>query len=202
MNLIKSKFQAKEWANATPAGLVALGIACFIFYAILSGHVKPEAMPLLGCWLIGGFIVQVITGLIDLKAGNTTGGNTFIFFCAFFMFVSGIEMIFKFHMLGSHIAFDGRLDGWAWLALTPVLFLWTPAFFKTPLFILLIIIGLDVTVPFLCLLDMGILPATFKIIPAYALLFTGICGVYQSAAMIVNAAFGKQVYPSPGPIIK
>jgi len=192
----------KEWANPTPAGLVALAVACFGFFALLSGKVEPSAMPLLGIWLLGGFVVQLVVGLIDLKGGNTTGGNTFLFFCAFFMFVSGLEMIFKFNMTNSGIKMDSHIDGWAWAALTLIMWAWTPAFFKTPALLTVIVLALDVALPFICLTDMGVLPATFKIIPAWALLVAGIAGFYLSAAIIVNTAFGKNVYPNPGPIIK
>jgi uncharacterized protein len=194
--------QIKEWSNPTPAGLVALAVACFGFFALLSGNVKPDAMPLLGCWLLGGFVVQVIVGIVDLKGGNTTGGNTFLFFSAFFMLVSGMEMIFKFNMMTNKIAFDGRMDGWAWLALTFVMYLWTPAYFKASFFLTLIVLALDVALPFLAFMDMGLLSGSFKPIPAYALLAAGICGIYLASATIVNTAFGKKVYPMPGPIIK
>jgi len=40
----------KEWANPTPAGLVALAVACVCFFALLNGYVNPSAMPLVGCW--------------------------------------------------------------------------------------------------------------------------------------------------------
>jgi len=192
----------KEWANPTPAGLVALAVACFGFFALLSGKVDPSAMPLLGIWLLGGFVVQIVVGLIDLKGGNTTGGNTFIFFCAFFMFVSGLEMIFKFNIANSGIKIDSHLDGWAWAALTLVMYAWTPAFFKTPALLAVIVFALDIALPFICLTDMGVLPASYKIISAWAFLVAGITGVYLSAAIIVNTAFGKNVYPNPGPIIK
>lgn len=194
--------QIKEWSNPTPAGLVALAVACFGFFALLSGKVTGAAMPLLGCWLLGGFVVQVIVGIIDLKGGNTTGGNTFLFFSAFFMFVSGIEMIFKFNMLTNKITFDGRLDGWAWLALMFVMYLWTPAFFRASFFLTLIVLALDVALPFLALMDMGVLPGSFKPIPAYSLLAAGIFGIYLASAIVVNTAFGKKVYPVPDPIIK
>lgn len=192
----------KEWSNPTPAGLVALAIACFCFFALLSGRVTSEALPLLGVWLLGGFVVQFIVALLDLKSGNTTGGNTFLFFSAFFMFVGGIEMIMKFNAATNGIVLDARIDGWAWLVLTIVLLLWTPAFFKTPLVLTLIVLALDVSLPFIALMDLGILPGTYSIIPAWGLLIAGILGIYLSAAIIVNTAFGKEVYPMPGPIIK
>jgi succinate-acetate transporter protein len=191
-----------NWSNPAPAGLVALAVACFGFFALLSGKVTEAALPLLGCWLIGGFIVQLVVGLIDLKGGNKTGGNTFLFFSAFFMLVGGIEMFIKSNVLGNKVLLDTHIDGWAWLALTIVLLLWTPAFFKTPLVLSLIILALDVACPFIAFIDMGVLSKDLRIIPAVALLIAGCCGIYLSSALVVNNAFGKTVYPNPGPIIK
>lgn len=193
---------SKEWSNPTPAGLVALAVACFCFFALLTGKVTGEAIPLLGVWLLGGFVVQLVVAIIDLKAGNTTGGNTFLFFSAFFMLVGGIEMIMKFNAANNGILLDARIDGWAWLVLTIVLYLWTPAFFKTPLVLTLIVLALNVALPFITLMDLGILSKSYAVIPAWALLIAGIFGIYLSAAMVVNTAFGRQVYPMPGPIIK
>ena len=118
------------------------------------------------------------------------------------MFVSGLEMIFKFNIANSSIEIDSHLDGWAWAALTLVMYAWTPAFFKTPALLAVIVFALDIALPFICLTDMGVLPASYKIISAWAFLVAGITGVYLSAAIIVNTAFGKNVYPNPGPIIK
>jgi succinate-acetate transporter protein len=194
--------QIKEWSNPTPAGLVALAVACFCFFALLSGKVTHDALPLLGIWLLGGFVVQLVVALIDLKGGNTTGGNTFLFFSAFFMLVGGLEMITKFLMATNNIALDARIDGWAWLVLTIVVMLWTPAFLKTPLVLSLIVFALDISLPFITLMDLGILSKSFAVIPAWGLLIAGIFGIYLSAAMVVNTAFGREVYPMPGPIIK
>jgi succinate-acetate transporter protein len=194
--------KAPEWSNPTPAGLVALAIACFCFFALLTGKVTAAALPLLGCWLLGGFVVQLVVALIDLKGGNATGGNTFLFFSAFFMLVGGLEMIMKFNMANNNIILDSRIDGWAWLVLTIVILLWTPAFFKSPLVLTLIVLALDVSLPFIALMDLGIIPKSFSFIPAWGLLVAGIMGIYLSSAIIVNGAFGKEVYPMPGPIIK
>lgn len=197
-----SENHVKDWANPTPAGLVALAIACFGFFAMLTGQVTGLALPLFGLWLIGGFVVQLVVAIVDLKGGNTTGGNTFLFFSAYFMLVGGLEMLIKFYMITKNIEFDGRIDGWAWLVLTLALLLWTPAFFKTPLLLSLIVLAIDAAVPFITLMDLGLIPRTFAPIPGWLLLAAGIMGVYLSAAIVVNTAFGKTVYPNPGPIIK
>jgi succinate-acetate transporter protein len=181
------------WANPAPAGLVALSIACFGFFALLSGLVNPSAMPLLGLWLIGGFVVQIVVAIIDLKLGNTTGGNTFLFFSAFFMLVGGLGMLLKYDMTQNGIPFDSRIDGYAWIVLTISLLLWTPAFLKGTL--IPIVIMLDFSLPFITLIDLGLIEKTLSYIPAYSLLVVGIYAMYVAAAIVVNESFGKTVYP-------
>jgi len=187
--------QNKEWSNPTPAGLVALAVACFCFFALLNGMVEASAMKLVGCWLIGGFVVQLVVALVDLKGGNHAGGNTFLFFSAFFMLVGGLEMFFKAYGLASGSPLDSRIDGYAWIALTLALFLWTPAFLKTFSLLSLIVLALDIALPFITLIDLKVLPANFSVIPAYALLVAAIIAIYLSAAMVVNAAYGKKIFP-------
>jgi len=187
--------KTKEWSNPTPAGLVALAVACFCFFAILNGFVEASAMPLIGCWLIGGFVVQAVVALVDLKNGNHVGGNTFLFFCAFFMLVGGMAMFLKYGGIVSGAPLDTRIDGYAWAALTLALFLWTPAFLKPFSLLSLIVLALDVALPFITLIDLQILPASFAFIPAYALLIAALIALYLSAALVVNTALGKKFYP-------
>jgi len=188
--------RTREWANPTPAGLVALAVACFCFFALLNGYVEPSALPLIGCWLLGGFVIQVIVALLDLKSANSVGGNTFLYFSGFFMLTGGLEMFVKYHGIVTGIPVDARIDGWAWMALTIVVLLWTPAFMKPFSLLSLIVLALNVALPFITLIDLHILPASFAPIPAYALLAAGCIGIYLSAAMIVNTALGKKFYPT------
>ena len=187
----------KEWANPTPAGLVALSVACFCFFALLTGGVSASAMPLIGCWLLGGFVIQIIVALLDLKSRNLTGGNTFLFFSAFFMLVSGLGMLLKYDAAGMGVPLDIRIDGYAWGALTIVVWLWTPAFFTKFSLLSVIVALLDIALPFIALVDLGVLPHGFVYISAWALLAAGIVAIYLSSAIIVNGAYGKTVYPLP-----
>ena len=185
----------KAWANPTPAGLVALAVACFCFFGLLTGSVEKSAMPLVGCWLIGGFVVQLIVGLLDLKGGNYAGGNTFLFFSAFFMLVGGIEMFVKYSGISSGMPVDTRIDGFAWLVLTLVVYLWIPAFLKPFSLLSLVVLALAAALPFITLLDLQVLPASYSFIPAYALLVSGLIAIYLSAALVVNTTLGKKIYP-------
>lgn len=184
--------EKNTWANPTPAGLVALAVACFCFFALLTGRVDASALPLLGCWLLGGFVVQMVVAILDLKANNLPGGNTFLFFSAFFMLVSGLECFLK--VKGG---VDARIDGWAWLALSLTLTLWTPAFFKAAKLLLAIVLVLNIAVWSITFIDLQVIPKTFLPVPAYALLISGIMGIYLSAAIVVNGTLGKKFYPNP-----
>ncbi len=192
------------FANPAPAGLVALAVACFTFFALLSGKVGATAIPLLGCWLLGGFIVQLTVAIIELKEGALLGGNVFLFFSAFFMFTGGIEFFVKAYFASVNgTPIDGRMDGWAWLVLWIVLMLWTPAYLKTgPAMLGLLILCLDVACFFVAFMDLGILAKTYSIYAAYFLLFTGCFGIYVGAAIQLNDAFGRTILPMPGPLLK
>jgi len=195
--------QGNSWANPGPAGLVALAMACFTFFALFTGKVDGTALPLLGIWLIGGFVVQVIVAIIELKEGATLGGNVFLFFSAFFMLVTGLECLFKFWMGTKGIALDGRMDGWAWLALSIALLLWSPGYFKSPLAMILCVLSLDIAVPIVALKDLTIIPPAIGApLSGIFLLLAGIFGLYMASGIILNTTFGKQVLPLGSPWIK
>jgi len=190
----------KEWANPTPAGLVALAVACFLFFALLTGRVEKSAMPILGSYLIGGFFIQFVVALLDLKGGNLSGGNTFLYFSAYFMLVSGAGMFLKYFVPGM----DTRIDGWAWMVLALTLALWTPAFYKGPALLFGIVLGLNVALPCIVVSDLKLFaPEIGKIFgetAGYALLACGILGIYLAAALVLNGSYGKTVLPNPAPL--
>ena len=192
------------WANPGPAGLVALAVACFIFFALLTGKVTPGAMPLMGCWLIGGFVVQILVAYIELKEGQIVGGNVFLYFSAFFMLVGGIEFFVKYFaaLQKWSIPLDARVDGWAWIVLSFCLVMWTPAYFKGTSILSLLVILVDIAVVQVAFLDLGILDPSFKLYAGYALLFAGILAMYLSAALVLNTAYGKSILPITKPWIK
>ena len=77
-----SQENGTTWANPATAGLTALAIVCTCFFAILTGIVPHTAAPMLGCWMIGGFVVQFVVALIELRSGAMLGGNVFLLFSA------------------------------------------------------------------------------------------------------------------------
>lgn len=191
-----------SFANPGPAGLVALAMACFTFYAVHTGKVEHTAIPLLGIWLIGGFVVQIAVGIIELKDGNIVGGNVFTFFSAFFMLVTGLELIFKFFASVNGWKIDARIDGWAWLPLAIALLTWTPGYFKSPLSLLAVVLALDVAVPTVAFMDMGVWPKSMSIVSGNFLLLAGIFGLYTAAGVVLNTAYGRTIIPMGSPLVK
>lgn len=193
----------QEWANPAPAGLVALAVACFTFFALLGGKVTAGALPLMGCWLIGGFVVQLAVAIIELKQGATTGGNVFLFFSAFFMLTGGIEMFIKFAAPLKGWELDTTIDGWAWMVLFFILVLYTVAYLRESNLVMnFILLFLDVGVFFVTFIDIAWLPASFKPAAAYPLLAAGILAIYLSASIVINKAFDKTVLPVGKPLLR
>lgn len=191
-----------NWAGAGPAGLVALAMACFGFFALLTGRVDHSAIALLGIWLIGGFIVQIVTALLELREGNLLGGNVFTFFSAFFMLVSGCEMLFKFYAAHSGLTIDARISGWTWLAITMAITLWTPAYLAGARSLSLVVVSLVPALWIISLRDLGILGAEWAPIAGYLALIGGLLGIYTSSAIILNSKFGRVILPVGSPFIK
>ncbi len=194
---------AHGWANPTAGGFAALGLALFGFYALFGGKVEHTAIPLFGLWLLGGFVVQFVVGIIELKEGSTTGGNTFLVFSAFFALVGGLSFIFKYFAVINNWPLDATIDGYMFLVLALVLTLWTPGFLKgSPMVLSVIIMILDVGLFFIAFMDLKLLTHAFALPTAYLCLTAGILCIYLSAAIVVNTAFGKAVFPVGTSIIK
>ena len=190
------------WANPGPAGLVALAMACFIFFAVQTGQVTAGAVPIMGIWLLGGLVVQVIVGVIELREGNTTGGNVFTFFSAFFMMVTGLDLFFKFFAATNGWKIDARVDGWAWLALTTALTVWTPAYFKSPKSLCAVVVLLLPALWIVTFTDMGVWPRTLVPIAGWFLFAAGWFGLYTGSAVVLNTAYGRTILPMGAPLIR
>lgn len=191
-----------SWANPSPAGLVALAIACFMFYAVFTGRVTGGALPLMGVWLMGGFLVQVIVGIIELKEGNIAGGNVFTFFAGFFMFVSAFCFIIKWWAGANGIALDPKIEGFAWLVIAIAVTLWAPAYFTGAKSMTFLVCSIAPACWLISFMDLGIISrAVWGAPTGYLILLAGIFGLYTAGAIMLNTVFQKVVLPVGSPII-
>jgi Predicted membrane protein len=191
------------WANPAPAGLFALALADICFYAALSGKIALGGLALLGLWLLGGFVVQLIVGIVELKTGEINGGNIFTLFAAFFMFTGGLEFIFKYFALMNKWPLDGLVDGYAWLGLSLIVWAFTPAYLKKSVLPMgLLFIAFDVALPIIALCDLGIIAHTYMIYAAYLCIVGAFLATWTAAGIAVNTACGKSIIPLFGPMMK
>jgi succinate-acetate transporter protein len=192
-----------NWANPVPAGLIALGLACLIFCALLNGIISPDGMGVVGIWLISGFFVQVIVGVIEIRLGSSAGGNTFLWFSAYFMLATGSVYLMEYvaHSLGWKV--DPRIEGYCWVGITFVMWLLYPSFLKTmPLTVALLITIMNIGAPLITGLKLGVLPKTLAPFLGDAIGVAGLLGLYSAACVINNTVYGKAILPFPGPIIR
>lgn len=194
--------QGHGFASPGPAGLGALAVVCFGFGASFTGKVPVEGMLLLAAWLFGGGLVQLVTSIVELKEGNTTGGNVMLFFAAFFMFASGLGLIAKFVMIYLGMKPSVVIEGYLWAAAAGFLTICTPAYARQNAIMFFLVVLVDVILWTIAGVDIGILPAVIKHMLGYSLYGVGIVGVYMSGAALVNTVYGKMIFPIPPSVIK
>jgi succinate-acetate transporter protein len=192
--------QEHSFANPAPAGLGALAIACFLFFALLTGQVEHAAAPILGCWLVGGAICQVAAGLIELKDHNLAGGNLMLFFGSFFMVTGAVGIFAKTIMAANGVVYDATIEGWAWLCAFLVLVCLTPCYLKANKVFFWVVILADIAVLSLALTDLKLV--NLGAFAGWVLLFTGLGALYLVAAIAINGTYGKPIIPLPAPYVK
>jgi succinate-acetate transporter protein len=190
------------WADPSPAGLMALAIATFGFFAVLTGRVAPSGLILFAMWLFGGFIVHLFVGIIKTFKGESVDANAFVFFSAYLMLVAGLEFIVKWLALKNGWEIDMRMSGYVWIPLWLAIWLWSPAIFKeAPLVFNVAVFAADIAFPIICLTTLGVLAPSYVPIAGYSLLVTGIMCLYLGGAAVVNATFQKGILPVGAPIL-
>ena len=196
--------QEHSFATPGPAGLAALAVACFGFGAVFLGKVAVEGLPLLAAWLVGGFIVQFTVAVMELKDHNITGGNVFLFFCAFFMAAAALSTTAKFFMIKFGMKPAVHVEGWMWMAGAVFLTLVTPAYAKSTSLLFFAVVLIDIALWCIVGLDSGWYgsPAVSKPIVGWALVIAGWFGLYLAGATTCNTVYGKTIYPVPKPLVK
>jgi succinate-acetate transporter protein len=193
-----------SFANPGPVGLGALAMACFTFFALLTGRLEHNAYPILAAWLVGGFVCQFTTGVIELKDHNIVGGNVFVFFAAFFMLTTAIRIATAYGLHEAGLHFDARVNGWGWLAGAAFLIICTPNYLKSPKILFVAVVLIDIAL--LCLVALDLRLAVNRAVMAktcaWCLFISGWIAIYLVGAITMNTHFGKVILPTTSPIIK
>jgi len=104
--------------------------------------------------------------------------------------------------VGGMLAKAVHVEGWNWMAGAAFLTVVTPAYAKSGLFLLVVI--LDVVLWMIVGVDSGWYgdPKTFKPIIGWLLVISGWYGIYMAGAVTCNTVYGKKVFWTPPPVIK
>ena len=182
-----------QFATPLPAGLGALGIACFGLYAMFSGKCTGAAVPILAAWFIGGFFVQLVTAYIEFRDKSVGGGNVFLVFACFFMLTGTVSFFSEYFLGAFKMPMDPRIEAWLWLPAGLWLGIMLLSFLKSPR--LLFILGVTVEIIVICLIAIKFQFALTFFLPlaVWSSLISGILAIYLAGAIAVNATFGKAV---------
>jgi uncharacterized protein len=194
-----------SFANPGPCGLGALAIVCFTFYALLTGKIGHDSYPILAAWLIGGFVCQLTTGLIELKDHNLVGGNVFTFFAAFFMLTTAIRIATAYGLEVGGLHFDTRVNGWAWMGGAAFLIAVTPNYLKSGKLFFFVVVLVDIALVCLTIVDLKLSGFQLSVLAqtaGWSLFIAGWLGIYLTAAITINATYGRQIIPVSKPFIQ
>jgi succinate-acetate transporter protein len=175
-----------QWANPAALGLAGFGLNTILLQIHNIGWIDGT-MPLIFGFVWGG-VAQIIAGLIDARRGDIFGLTAFTSYGVFWL---GLSFSFLLQWLGL-VTLDGA--GIAWLFIMWGIFTGYMTIGTLKMTYTHVTVFASLTVLFFLLAahSFGSLPA---IVPGIEGIFCGGAAVYGSAAVIVNAKYGREVFP-------
>jgi succinate-acetate transporter protein len=175
-----------QWANPAALGLAGFGLNTILLQVHNIGLID-STLPLIYGIFWGG-IAQIIAGIIDARRGDTFGLTAFTSYGLFWI---GLSFGFLLQWMGL-IKLDG--PGLAWLCICWGIFTayMTIGTFRISRLHIFIFTSLTVLFALLAAHFYGVVPA---IVPGVEGIFCGAAAAYGSAATILNAKFGRWVFP-------
>ncbi|TAL89356.1 MAG: transcriptional regulator [Rhodanobacter sp.] len=186
-------------ANPAALGLVGFGLTTVILSLINAGVLpkggEPVVLPL--AFAFGG-LIQMLAGLLEVKAGNTFGMVAFLSYGAFWwwfalLILLGSHGVLDLSQAGSTIAVT--LIGWGVFTL----YMWV-ATFKASKALWWIFLTLWVTFFLLGFGDLLGMPG-LSIAGGWLGLICGLLAMYTSFAIVTNISFDRTVLPVGAPFV-
>jgi succinate-acetate transporter protein len=174
------------WANPGALGLAAFGFNTILLQVHNIGWI-PSTMPLIWGFFWGG-LAQVIAGVIDARRGDTFGLTAFVSYGVFWI---GLGFAFLLQWLNI-ITLDGPSLAWTMIAWGIFTGYMIAGALRTSWVHVFIFASLTVLFGLLAGHFFGVIPARVAGIEG---IFCGGAAVYGSAAIIVNAKYGRWVLP-------
>jgi len=175
-----------KWGNPGALGLAGFGFNTVLLQLYNIGTIQ-NVEPLLYGFFWGG-LAQVIAGIIDGRRGDTFGLTAFTSYGLFWI---GLSFMFLMQWLGVVELSNAGL-GWTfilWGVFTAYMTIGTLKISNTHVFIFA-----SLTILF-WLLAAHMLSGLSAVVPGVVGLFCGIAAIYASAAVVLNAVYGRWVLP-------
>ena len=199
---------APQWADASPASLFSIGAGTTAVWVALTGRAGPHDMPVLVVWLAAVALIQVITGLVALRRGDSVGGSLNLVFGILFWAAPAFTTALVAFPIGGAPPESLTLvmNGWVFAFLWLVLVAHIPVMAAQSALLFVAMLVFSVAVALLAALNLQ-LPAmqtqgSWPLVSWSAGWLIGIAGLlmtYVGIATILLVAFGRSVLPIPGP---
>lgn len=198
-----------QWADASPASLFSIGAGTTAVWVSLTGRAGPGDLPVLVVWLMAVAVIQVITGLIALRRGDSIGGSlNLVFGILFWAAPACTTALLVFPPGGPPV--EGLtlvMNGWVFAFLGLVLVAHIPILAAQSALLLVAMAAFSVAVGLLAALNMQ-LPAVQAQAPwpvvawvaGWLIGGAGLLMSYMGVAVIMLTAFGRPLLPVPGPV--
>lgn len=188
--------------NADPSALGLFGLAMVTLVASSQKLGITDGVSLVLPWAIflGGF-AQLFACINDSKKQNTFGTTAFGAY-AFFWFAVGASWMIKAGVFGKTLAssVDTKQLGFAFLGYLIFTLFMTVGAVETNKVLLIIFILIDFLFVGLTLNSFEIVPEFSHKLAAFSELLISIFSFYASAAMVLNAHFGRTFLPLGAPL--
>ena len=197
-----------EWADASPASLFSIGAGTTAVWVALTGRAGPDSGAVLVVWLSAVALIQVITGLVALRRGDSVGGSlNLVFGILFWAAPACTNALLAFPVGGpapEHLTLV--MNGWVFAFLGVVLVAHIPIMAAQSALRFVAMLMFAVAVALLSALNLQV-PAVQSVAPwplvaATAGWLIGVAGLlmtYMGIAVIWLTAFGRSLLPVPGP---
>ena len=175
-----------QWANPGALGLAGFGFNTILLQIHNIGLIDG-VLPLIYGFFWGG-VAQIIAGIIDARRGDTFGLTAFTSYGVFWI---GLSFAFLLEWMGI-IKLDA--PGMAWVCICWGIFTgyMTIGTFRISCVHVFVFASLTLLFFLLAAHFYGALPA---IVPGIEGIFCGAAAVYGSAAVVLNAKYGRDIFP-------
>lgn len=204
-----AKPPASAWADASPASLFSIGAGTTAVWVALTGRAGADDAAVLVVWLAAVALVQVTTGLVALRRGDSVGGSLNLVFGILFWAAPAVTTALLAFPVGGpappHLTLV--MNGWVYGFLGLVLVAHLPVMAAQSALVFVAMLMFSIAVALLSALNLQ-LPATQAVAPWPTVAWTagwliGIAGLfmaYLGVVMVWLAAFGRSPLPVPGPV--